>query len=82
MHIITAGGLTILHFNSFLIVDSTYVVPRFSIINSTVRNVLGAVFSQMFMVMFPGQFSGNGISAELWTSSLTLLQREEGEDLG
>lgn len=82
MQLITAGGLTRLYFNSFLIADSTYVVPRFSIINSTVRNVLVAVFSQTFVVIFPGQFSGNGISAELWTSSLTFLQREEEEDLG
>lgn len=39
------------------------------------------------MVISPGQFSGNGIKAKLWTNSFTdrgktLLQTEEVVDLG
>ena len=53
-----------------------------SIINSTVTNFLLAVFSHTSMVISLRKFLGNGISAELWTSSFTLLQIEEEEDLG
>lgn len=34
------------------------------------------------MVISPGQFSGNGIKAKLWTNSFTFLQTEEVVDLG